>query len=161
MKLKNKLPTEPYDIPSYLLHRILYTIVKPFTYFINLPFCLGKFPQELKLGKIIPVYKKKNKQNISNYWPVTITSSFSKVFKYCFLKRFLSYLESNNTISNFQHQFCPNESTVTGLHNFYENLLLHLESGECYVGLFCDLSKAFNCIQHNSIYYLISQVIRI
>lgn len=149
LKLKNKYSSGPDDIPCFLLRRILCIIVKPFTYLINLSFCYGKFPQILKLSKVTPIYKKGCSFDISNYRPVTVPYGFALMYEYCFLNRLLGYLNLKNVISDHQHGFRSNRSTSTAISYFYDELVSYIEAGECPVGIFCDLSRAFDCVQHN------------
>ena len=41
----------------------------------------GIFPDELKIGQVIPVYKKGNKEHLENYRPISILPAFSKIFE--------------------------------------------------------------------------------
>ena len=57
----------PDGISCKVLRNIDSLIVKPLTFLINFSVCSGKFPNELKLSKIIPVYKKKDRTNVENW----------------------------------------------------------------------------------------------
>lgn len=148
-KLKSKNSGGPDDVPSFLIKRILFLIVKPLVYLINLSFCTGEFPSILKTGKVIPLFKKNSPLEMKNYRPVTVPYCFSKIFEYCFLDRFLFYLNTNNIITPNQHGFSRGKSTLTAFHCFYERLIYYIEAGECPVGIFCDLSRAFDCVNHD------------
>ena len=39
------------------------------------------FPDELKLAEVVPVYKKNDKKDKNNYWPMSILSNISKVYE--------------------------------------------------------------------------------
>lgn len=149
LKLKNKYSSGPDEIQCFLLRRILNVIVKPVTYLINLSFCSGKFPQILKLGKVVPIYKKGSPVDKTNYRPVTVPYCFSIMFEYCFLNRLLSYLNSKGILSDYQHGFRTNRSTLSAINYFYDKLISYIENGECPIGIFCDLSRAFDCVKHN------------
>jgi hypothetical protein len=49
----------------------------------------GIFPQELKTGNIIPLFKAGNEELIGNYRPVSLLSTFSKVYEKIFYIRLL------------------------------------------------------------------------
>lgn len=138
-KLKGRTSAGPDDIPTNLVKNIFVHILEPVTYLINLSFITGCFPNSLKLSKVVPVYKKGNSQSVDNYRPVTISSSFSKIFEYCFLDRFTKFLDKNNILSCHQHGFRSSKSTVTALMNFYTELVSFIEAGECPVGSFVTL----------------------
>ena len=56
-------------------------IVKPLTHVINISITSGCVPADLKLARVVPLYKKKNKIDCGNYHPVSILSIVSKVFE--------------------------------------------------------------------------------
>lgn len=148
-KLNNKRSCGFDDIPAFLIRKVLDYIISPLTYLVNLSFCNAIFPDYLKTGKVIPILKKGDPRKIDNYRPVTVPSIFSKIFEYSYLKRLNAYLESNNIIIANQHGFQSSRSTNTAVHDFYENLTNLMDAGECPVGIFCDLSRAFDCVDHS------------
>ena len=50
--------------------------ITPLTYIINLSISQGHFPSELKLAKVIPIYKSGDKQIIENYRPIAVLPFF-------------------------------------------------------------------------------------
>jgi hypothetical protein len=72
-------------ISTKVLKEISPNIVKPLSCIINQSFQEGKFPENLKLSIIIPLYKKDEKENPANYRPISITSSISKILEKAFL----------------------------------------------------------------------------
>lgn len=148
-KLKNKASSGPDEIPTFIVKKVLNFILTPLTHLVNLSFSTGKFPQSLKSGKVIPVHKKLDCLLLENYRPITITSCFSKIFEYCFLQRLMGFALSHKLFSDNQHGFLPGRSTHTAVSSFYKTLIDYIEAGECPVGIFCDLSRAFDCVQHD------------
>ena len=57
-------------------------ISKPRTHIVNLSVSTRHIRNDLKVAKIVPLYKKKSKSNIDNYIPVAVLSIISKVFEY-------------------------------------------------------------------------------
>ncbi len=51
------------------------------THVINASFEDGIFPEQLKLAKVVPVYKGGTKTDVSNYRPISLLSAFSKIFE--------------------------------------------------------------------------------
>ena len=79
--------------------KVLY--ITPLAYIINVSISQGHFPDELKLAKVIPIYKSDEKQSIENDRPISVLSFFSKKFV-CklYMKLFLKrrFIEINKTI---------------------------------------------------------------
>ena len=148
-KIKPKWSAGPDDIPPAIIKKVLSAIITPLTYLINLSFEKGQFPELLKTSKIIPIHKKKDKACMENYRPVAISSSFSKFFEQAFLGRLQKFLDNHNVLSKYQHGFRNNLSTNTAMIDLYNNVVSKIEAGECPVGIFCDLSRAFDCVNHN------------
>nr|CAH7733311.1 unnamed protein product [Callosobruchus chinensis] len=135
----------------FLIKAALHLIIDALLYLVNLSLLNGAFPSVLKTGKVIPIYKKGDNQNINNYRPITMPSVFSKVFEYGFIHRLLAFTEKYNIFSKNQHGFLSGKSTNTAVHSYCETLIQYIEQGECPVGIFCDLSKAFDCVDHKKL----------
>lgn len=56
----------------------------------------GETPHEWKIGKIIPVFKSRNKSNVSNYRPITLTSVPCKLLEHFIPSNVAQHLEANN-----------------------------------------------------------------
>lgn len=100
---------------------------------------------------VVPIYKKGDNHSIANYRPIALTSCFSKVFEYCFLETMLSFLSKHALISESQHGFRSGRSTETAFYSFYCKVLEWFDAAECPVGIFCDLSRAFDCVDHKNL----------
>ena len=69
------------DISPKLLKSLSGNFSRILTYFFNLCKSSGVFPDELKVGKIVPLYKSGNKSIMSNYRPISILPTISKIFE--------------------------------------------------------------------------------
>ena len=56
------------------------------------------FPDDLKISKVIPLYKKGDKLNLSNYRPIALLPSISKIFEKVILTQLTLFLEDNKII---------------------------------------------------------------
>lgn len=156
-KLKNSNSSGFDELPNFLMKRVLPCVIKPLTHLVNLSFCCGEFPKKLKVGKVIPIFKKGNENMVENYRPITVPSVLSKIFEYAFLDRLLVHLEQQKIFSENQFGFRKGKNTMSAMHFFYENLVNFMEAGECPVGIFCDLSRAFDCVDHGKFLKLIER----
>ena len=77
----------------------------------------GIFPDELKIGKISPIYKKDNEQLIENYRPVSTLPIFGKIFEKVIYSRLCSFLLSQNILQPNQFGFRKGHSTNHALND--------------------------------------------
>lgn len=137
------------EVPGSLLSKCTDFISGPLAYIINRSFSEGIFPSKLKAAKIIPIYKHKGKKSeMTNYRPISLLSSFSKIFEYIMHDRLISFLNHHKIISPSQHGFLKNKSTTSAIYSFLSPLYSALDKGDQAVGLFYDMTKAFDTIDH-------------
>ena len=114
--------------------------------FFNLSFITGVFPSLLKTAKVVSVLN--SKSNYSSYRPIFLLSNIEKILKelmYTFLYTFLDY---NNIIYDLQFGFRQQHSTFYALINITENIRKALDDGNIGCGIFVDLQKAFETVDH-------------
>lgn len=97
------------------------------------------------------MHKKGDHGNANNYRPIALTSVFSKVFEYCYLIRLNNFLTKFKLINKNQYGFRSKLSTNDALYSFITEMLLYMNNKENPIGIFCDLSKAFDCVNHQKL----------
>ncbi|XP_046686929.1 uncharacterized protein LOC124372572 [Homalodisca vitripennis] len=97
---------------------------------INKSFSQGIFPSALKSAKVYAKHKKGDKTETSNYRPISLLSTFSKVIERVALARLLGHLKWNGLLTDRQHGFTGGRSTITALIDLIEHIIDHLEDGE-------------------------------
>ena len=110
---------------------------------------IGKFPDELKLGKITPIYKKDNEELLENYRPVSTLPIFGKIFEKVIYDRLYNYFVSQGALYDQQFGFRKNHSTSHALNVSIDHIKTAISSGDHVLEIFIDLSKAFDTIDHN------------
>jgi hypothetical protein len=70
------------EIPDMILKQCIHTVKKPLTFIINLSLSSGIFPNQMKIAKVRPIFKKGHKQNIEHYRPILILFGFKKFLKH-------------------------------------------------------------------------------
>ena len=109
----------------------------------------GIFPEELKIGNVTPIYKKDNKQLLENYRPVSTLPIFDKIFEKVIYSRLYSFFTAKSTLSNNQYGFRKNHSTSHALNYSVQHVENCTKNGMFVLGIFIDLSKAFDTLDHN------------
>ena len=111
----------------------------------------GTFPKILKVGKITPIFKKGDSQIFDNYRPISILPIFGKIFEKLIYSRLYSFLTSKNIIYDKQFGFRQNHSTAHAINYSVNKILSELEKRNHVIGIFVDLSKAFDTIDHEKL----------
>nr|CAH7761994.1 unnamed protein product [Callosobruchus chinensis] len=124
-------------------------VVHPLTYLINMSLVEGIFPDCLKIAKVVPIFKNGNKQQVSNYRPISILSSISKVVERVIFDKIVDFLNINKVLTDNQHGFRKNRSTQTAILQFLTKLNEEIDNGHKCTALFMDLSKAFDMVSHD------------
>ena len=78
---------------------------------INQSFVSGIFPDKLKIAKVVPLYKKNEKNKIENYRPVSLLPSVSKVFERIIHDQLNEYFSSLKLFYKSQYGFRHSHST--------------------------------------------------
>ena len=137
------------EISVNLLKKIIFHIASPLAHIINLSLSVGMFPKSLKIAKVIPIYKKDDPSQITNYRPISLLPSISKVLEKIVYKRLYSFLNQNNLLIPNQYGFRKNNSTDYAILQLCDKITDSLSKKEHVIGVFMDLSKAFDTIDHN------------
>ena len=122
-----------------ILKQCIDTYIDPLTYLINLSINQGIFPSELKIAKVIPIYKSDDKQLIRNYRPISVLPFFSKIFEKIISNHLLNFIDSNNILYDNQFGFRKNHSTTHVIITLVERVSKALDTGKIVVGVYLDL----------------------
>ena len=104
--------------------------ITPLTYIINLSISQGHFPSELKLAKVIPIYKSGDKQIIENYRPISVLLFFSKILKKIVANYVLNFLDEHSILYAHQYGFRRGHSTSHAIISLVEKVSHSLDTGK-------------------------------
>ena len=150
--LNSNKSTGPYSIPTFLLKLLSSYIPVPLSKIANHSFVTGVFPNKLKFGKVNPLHKTGSRDNPSNYRPVSILSVFSKIIEKLLYSRLYKFLESYEILYPFQFGFREKHSTMHALMSLTETIKDSIDNGKYGCGIFLDLQKAFDTVNHNILF---------
>ena len=105
------------------------------------------FPQSLKEATVIPIPKKGDVSQVSNYRPISLLPMPSKVLEKVVHQQLSDHIEEENLLSEFQHGFRKNHSTAQAITELVTGINHSLDNRGKTVALFIDFRKAFDCVQ--------------
>ena len=108
----------------------------------------GIYPEILKFSLIKPVYESGDTSSPSNYRPISILPVFSKILDNVINSRIIDHLHSNVILNEHQYSFRSKKSTENASYLLLNEILTALNNKQMVGGIFCDLHKAFDCINH-------------
>ena len=111
---------------------------------INLSFCTGIFPNNLKTAKVIPIHKKGSKLELTNYRPISLLSNIDRIFEKILHKRVYGFLSMKKVLYEQQFGFRRGYSTAQALLNICQKIYDALDKDKFACGVFIDLQKAFD-----------------
>jgi hypothetical protein len=147
--IKNKNSCGHDEIPIKVIKHAKQNLSRILSHLINSSFVSGIFPDQLKKSKVIPIHKKNDLDTVSNFRPISILPAIAKVYEKIVNDQLLKYLESSNLLNNSQHGFRPGRSVTSAALSFIESIIESVDKGEYTIGIFMDLSKAFDSVNHN------------
>jgi hypothetical protein len=103
----------------------------------------------LKFPEIKPLYKKGEIVNTSIYRPISLLTSFSKIFGKIIYTRLFHHLNHNNILVDEQFGFRTKSSIDLASYKLINDVLTSLNYRLLVGGVFCDLQKAFDCVDHD------------
>ena len=162
-ELKPKTSFGHDHISTNVLKRITHIILPTLTLIINQSLVTGIFPNQLKIARVIPLYKKDDETILDNYRPISLLTSISKVFEKIVFKQMYEYFTSNNLFYDHQYGYRTLHSTELATMEMTDRILLDIDNKKLPISVFLDLSKAFDTLDHDILlqklqYYGVSDI---
>ncbi len=149
-KMKPKTSCGVDGLSNKVIKRIILHILAPLTYIINYHIKRATFPDEWKIAKVIPIYKKiGDVENSSNYRPISLLPTFSKIFEKIIEKRIRSYMDDNEYWAPSQFGFRPGHETSHTITKALHLIQKAKQYKQSTIAVFLDLKKAFDTVDHD------------
>lgn len=122
------------------------------TYIFRACFKISYFPEPWQYAKVIPIPKPgKDLTRAMNYRPISLLSTFSKLFEKLILSRLKTHVDRNNIIPNVQFGFRSGHSTNHQLLRVKKHITEHLTLGKSTGMITFDVEKAFDAVWHKAL----------
>jgi len=145
---KMKSNSSPNDIPSKFLKIASCIVSEWLSIFFKKCMTIGEFPGSWKIAHITPIPKAYSPSSSSEYRPISVLPVLSKLFEKVLYHRVYSYLTDHNLFDKRQYDLRENHSADLAITTIYDELLRNFDNKLISCSLFLDLSKAFDCCDH-------------
>jgi len=146
--LKNLYSKGHDDLSTVILTNCADELSQPLCTIFNKSLEDGIVPTGLKIAKVISIYKADDKKVVSNYRPISVLVAFSKILERLVYNRLIIFLNKYNNLSVCQYGY-KKLSTTLALLDLVDKLTTTIENNEITIGIFIDLAKAFDTVNHN------------
>ena len=123
-------------------------IVSPLAELLNKSFQSAIFPEIFKIAKVIPIFKCESQVICNNYKPISLFSNIGRLIEKLMHKQVYTFLEQQNCFYNAQFGFCLCLSPNNALMLITETIQSQLDQNKSCTGVFVDLKKAFDTVDH-------------
>ena len=115
---------------------------------INQMLMTGEFPSDLKISRVKPLFKFVDASLFSNYRPISLLPSFSKMFEYIIFQQLYTYMNDNKLFFIEQYCFRTEYSAELAALHLVNDLIKLMDTGKVLTNIYIDLSKAFDTLDH-------------
>jgi len=136
-------------IKANILKHLKHDIAPVLLFLVNMSLKQGMFPDVLKIATVSPIFKAGSRDNVSNYRPVSVLPVISKIFERVMCNRLVNYLEIFDILYKHQFGFRKGFSTDMAIVSVIDDVLRALEDKDMVLGIYMDLAKAFDTINHD------------
>ena len=136
------------NISNLLLKEIIAPLSPTLVEVFNKSLSKGEFPTVMKLAEVVPLYKGKEHYIETNYRPISLLTTISKILEKIVYQRVYCFLQSTGQIYENQYGFRANHSCEHAIGQVVGTIIKSLEKRQYSACILLDLSKAFDTIEH-------------
>lgn len=144
--LDNKSSSGIDGISNKMLKYIKNEVSGAITLITNQMIYHGIFPDSLKISKVLPIYKKGDASNMSNYRPISLLPTISKIFERVIYNQLYNYFTINNILCEQQFGFRAHHSTELATIKLIDFINYEMDHYNTPVNIYIDMSKAFDTL---------------
>ena len=149
-KFTPKTSTDPSGFQQNIILSDVDIMAPVLAHLVNCSQSTGIFPERGKVARVIPVYKQKgDKKLYENYRPISLLPVFSKIIERLIYNKVFEFLVRYEILFESQYGFRAGHNTTHATLDFIKDIENTIESGNYAIGVFCDLSKAFDTLNHD------------
>ena len=150
--LPNKNSSGHDNISNILLPELKLELETSLTEIFNLSISTGVFPEDMKLADILPLFKSGSRTALTNYRPILLLPTISKLLEKLVYSRVYTFLNKNDSIFKSQYGFRQKHSCKHAVTKLIGKICKGLGNNKNTIALYIDLSKAFDTISHDILY---------
>ena len=147
--LPNKTSKGYDEISNVLLKELSPTICTPLEIIFNKSLEEGSFPKNMKLADVVPLFKTKERYLVNNYRPISLLVTISKILEKVVYTRTYNFLCNTDQLYQSQYGFRKGHSCENAICELVGTIVKNREEKKHTIGIFIDLSKAFDTLNHS------------
>lgn len=151
LNLKTKASPGPDGLPNAFLRRYSEALAPFVAYIFHASLSSSELPVDWRTARVVPIHKKGDTALITNYCPISLTTSCCKILEHIVANYIIKFLTDNNILSSFQHGFRKGFSTVTQLTTVVHNFASVLDKPGQTDVILLDFQKAFDLVSHEKL----------
>ena len=148
--LNPKTSSDPSGFQQNIVLQDACILAHVLAHLVNCSIESGTCPSNSKLARVIPIYKEKGSRHLyENYRPISLLSTFSKIMEKLIYDKVFAFLVRYEILFDSQYGFRNGHNTAHATLDFVKTIEDALDNDEFAIGVFFDLSKAFDTINHD------------
>ena len=124
-------------------------VLTPLSIIFNKSLEEGVFPEEMKSADVGPLFKSKDRNECTNYRPISLLLTISKLLEKVVYSRTYKFLEKHDQLYASQYGFREGHLCENAINELVSEIVKRQQEGMYTLALFLDLSKAFDSLEHN------------